>query len=379
MAKACREPTRVTWVVSTLRRSGPTHQLYSLLTHLDRERFEPSVLSLSPEPPESRRADFEQLGVHCQSLNLSRWQGTLLTRRQLKHHLEALRTDLVHSHGIRPDVLAARLGNRYPRLATVHNFPELDYRLTYGALKGSLMVRAHVAALRRLELCVGVSGAVARNLSERYGIRSTAAVTNGVEALPRARIAAQERARQREALGLPAKVIIFVAVGHLSPRKNPLFLIDQWKAQVPEKGTACLLLLGDGELRDACRQHAGGCSSIRILGRVPNVEDYLLASDYYVSPSVGEGLPMAALEALATGLPLLLSDIPPHREILDLEPRAGRLFRLHDAEDFGSQLTALLTQEREPMAAAGHRLARDELSAAHMAQRYQEHYEALLA
>ena len=59
---------------------------------------------------------------------------------------------------------------------------------------------------------------------------------------------------------------------------------------------------------------------------MPDVLPYLQAVDYFISASSDEGLPNSVLEALATGLPVLLSDIPSHREILERTHNSGVFF-----------------------------------------------------
>ena len=61
-----------------------------------------------------------------------------------------------------------------------------------------------------------------------------------------------------------------------------------------------------------------------LFGQQPDVHRYLSAADFFVFASRYEGLPLAVLEAMACGLPCLLSDIPPHREIAD-EGKAAML------------------------------------------------------
>src|SRR5690625_7535896 len=86
-------------------------------------------------------------------------------------------------------------------------------------------------------------------------------------------------------------------------------------------------MLGGGELQSACKALAGQTNNILIKGAVQNVAQYLQASDYFVSCSKAEGLPMAVIEALACGLPCLLSDISPHAEIFKLSDSPGSLYR----------------------------------------------------
>ena len=95
-----------------------------------------------------------------------------------------------------------------------------------------------------------------------------------------------------------------------------------------------MLVLGDGPLRGVCEDYAKDLQNVSFLGNRPNVWEYLRLADYFVSSSKAEGMPNAVLEALASGLPVLLSDIPSHQEILSLSPKAGRLFDLDDSTSF---------------------------------------------
>ena len=61
------------------------------------------------------------------------------------------------------------------------------------------------------------------------------------------------------------------------------------------------------------------------------VKDYLQAADIFISTAVSEGLPNTVLEALSSGLPCILSDIGPHREIIEKNVGAGKLFKLRDS------------------------------------------------
>lgn len=77
-----------------------------------------------------------------------------------------------------------------------------------------------------------------------------------------------------------------------------------------------LVILGKGPEAAMLRAMEPDTGKLVMPGQVENVADYLKASDVFISASLGEGLPNTVLEALACGLPPLLSDIPPHREIM---------------------------------------------------------------
>ena len=95
---------RILFLVSTLKRSGPINVLIGIIKHLDRNKFIPIVLTLSPESHDSLWDYFkDDLKVEVSSLNLSRLQGLFKSKKLLKRFLDNNSIDLIHSHGIRAD------------------------------------------------------------------------------------------------------------------------------------------------------------------------------------------------------------------------------------------------------------------------------------
>ncbi len=192
-------------------------------------------------------------------------------------------------------------------------------------------------------------------LAERFGVRATT-VANGVDARrfrpPRTEA---ERRRDRDAAGLDGRLAV-LTVGGIEPRKGSLTLIEAFarlRELVPERDPL-LLVAGGATLFDyrgelerfrARTDELGVGSHLRLLGSLPPGELQRLyrAADLFAFPSVKEGFGLAALEALAAGLPVVASDIDVFRSFLR-----------HDH-------TALLTPvgDSEALAAALARLARE--------------------
>lgn len=110
------------------------------------------------------------------------------------------------------------------------------------------------------------------------------------------------------------------AVGRMSPVKNHAFLIDAFEDLLRE-GEMKLLLCGDGECRadieDKIREKELQ-DSVILVGLTENVPDYLSSMDFFLFPSLYEGLGMAAVEAQISGLPSILSDgVPDDTAISD--------------------------------------------------------------
>lgn len=103
-------------------------------------------------------------------------------------------------------------------------------------------------------------------------------------------------------------------VGRLVIPKNHQFLIDIFISVLHKDANSCLLLVGDGELRNLLEkkcQQLGIQDAVMFLGSQSYVEKYYMAMDVFVFPSLWEGLGIAAVEAQAAGLSCVISDRVP--------------------------------------------------------------------
>ncbi len=323
----------IAFVVSTLARTGPTRQLLNIVAHVDLTRFRPVVVTLSPEPDDTLVEEFRAANVELHSLRLSRIGGLLHGKKKLAGLLKAISPQVIHTQGIRADAMVARMQRGPAHLATVRNFPQYDYPMSYGMVRGRVMCAVHTRSLRRAEAVAAVSNAAADNLRDVFSLVSVRAVPNGVDTdrfFPRS---LTEKAAIRRQLELPADAEIWVSTGHLTDRKNPLLLINVWKSMQMQRQNGILILIGDGDLYSSCVASASGLTSVRLPRRLQNVSDYLGAADFYISSSRAEGMPNAVLEAMASGLPAVLSNILPHREIAAVAGEAVQLFHMDDEAD----------------------------------------------
>jgi glycosyltransferase involved in cell wall biosynthesis len=98
---------------------------------------------------------------------------------------------------------------------------------------------------------------------------------------------------------------------------------------------------------------------VQFTGMVPRAAVYaqMAEADVYVSTSHGEGLPVAVLEAMACRCPVVLSDIPPHRELADGEA-AVVLAPVSDVARFADGIRALARMDAEGRTALGERCRR---------------------
>ncbi len=110
---------------------------------------------------------------------------------------------------------------------------------------------------------------------------------------------------------------MFITVGELIPRKNHLTAIDAFiKADIDN---AILMICGRGELENAMREHITSLNAqekVIMLGFRSDVSELLAASNYFVFPSLQEGLPLALMEAMSAGLPCIAANIRGNTDLL---------------------------------------------------------------
>jgi len=119
------------------------------------------------------------------------------------------------------------------------------------------------------------------------------------------------REKIRNKLSINDKQFIVGHVGRFVRQKNHKFLLEIFKEFLKKKPNAILLLIGVGTLMSEVQKQArilGIKDKIIFLGEKDNVNEYMQAMDVFVLPSLYEGLPIAGIEAQATGLKCVFSD-----------------------------------------------------------------------
>lgn len=193
----------------------------------------------------------------------------------------------------------------------------------------------------------------------------------------------QKKKQLRRAYGISEQTFLMVYVAELSRRKNQtrlLLALSRLRSAMPDFR---LLLVGDGVMEPQLRQAIGELKldrQVELLGYQHNTSDFLSMSDLGISVSRQEGLPLNVLEYQAQGLPVLLSDIRGHRDILH-RPEQGELFSLQKEGDLEKKLL-FLYKSRESLATPQLRELRRQLvepcSLEHLIPQYAKIYEKYL-
>ena len=265
---------------------------------------------------------------------------------RLRHARDAC---VVHGHRLYPMGLAAVLVARasgLPAVITAHG-SDLHTEAIRGPWRSRFWCRW---ALHRADRVVAVSRDlfdIARNLGvseERLRY-----VPNGVDVES---FESGDREAGRRALDLPATGRLIVSVGNLVAVKGHRVLIDAFRTVRERHQDVTLVIAGEGPLRSELEEQVrsfGLAEHVILFGRVAydRVPDLLAAADVVALPSIDEGMPLAALEALAAGRPLVSSAVGGTREIVE-QDRHGMLVPPGDAAALATALDAALSRTWDP-------------------------------
>ena len=230
---------------------------------------------------------------------------TVPETRQLRRLISAVEPDVVHLHSAKAG-LAGRLALRGSRPTPFqpHGWSWLAAR---GATAhGALAWERLAARWTHLLVCVG-EGEAAHARRRRVGSRHLV-VRNGVDLANFRPVDEQTRAAARNRLGIDRDVPLAVCLGRITRQKGQDVLLAAWPRVRSQCPAAWLCIVGDGEALPALRACAP--PGVRFMPPVTDPRCWYAAADVVVLPSRWEGLSLTLLEALASGCPVVVTDIP---------------------------------------------------------------------
>ena len=359
---------KILFIMPRCTKSGPIQVLENIIKHLEKEKFQLYLITINEENPNRSILKSFSKGMDWLYVPVSKLNALLGNTKKLKSVIEEINPDVIHTTGFVPDLIISRM---FPerQLTILHANLRMDYLYLSGKVNGAILATIHEQVLKK----IGTVVACSKSLSEIYSRRgySIPYIRNGVDCK---NINNGLLNLNRKDLNIPEHATIFVYAASFNKRKNHRFLLECFSRFDQEK---VLLLLGDGPTYENLKNEFSYCKNVIFRGRVENVRDYLRISDYFVSSSIQEGLPMGVIEAMFEGLPVLLSDIPQHREVWEVNPSIGQLFTLNDKNDFTKKIELIINCDRMRASLAYVETVLAYFNAEKMSKAYQEYYEKI--
>ncbi len=303
------------------------------------------------------------------------WRDAVALWRLLRIMLKE-RFDLVHTHGTKAGLLgrvAARIARVPVVLFTAHGWAFTDGRAGWKRWLLAWMERFAARWSTRI-VCVSAHD---RRLAEQFGVggqTKLVLIRNAIDPLGAPQLDADAFRRTLGVKGLP----VIVSVARLAIQKDPMTLLDA--ARRLAAGT--VVLVGDGPLRPAAeryvRDHGLG-DRVIFSGMRRDVASILAVSDIFVLASRYEGLPLAIIEAMMAGLPVVATRVGGVAELVE-DGVTGLIVPPRDGEALAGALRRLLADPelRHRMGMAGRERAFRDFAEDRMARETQKLYEELL-
>lgn len=247
-----------------------------------------------------------------------------------------LRPDVVIAHNTffttTPIAVALSRIMGIPTILTAHVASPQRLGLSGGLLAGAYDSTVGRLLARMAQRLVAVGPSVARHAQAVWGLKPEAieVIPNGVDPClfsPRA------------AARFAGPAVLFV--GRLLPAKGPEAFVRAAQMILPRMPAAEFWLAGDGPLRARLERTAGGDSRIRFLGERDDIPELMRAASILVRPSLMEGLPLAVLEAMASGMAVVATDIPGNNDLIE-HRRTGLLCSPGSIESLVEQISVAL-------------------------------------
>ena len=363
---------RLACVIPTLDQSGAERQLTLLAGGLPRDQYEPHVIALNRG---GRYADvLREQGIPVHVLG-KRFRFDPLTWLRLRSLLNTIRPHIVQSY-----LFAA---NSYVRLPGIR---PADSRIIVSercvdSWKSGWQKSLDRQLARRMDMMTANSQSVADFYRETIGVdeRRITVIPNGMPS-----VETGEGGRLHDELGLPKECRIVGFVGRLAPQKNLRDLV--WAFHLFKQaatGPVALVLIGDGPQRDSLSQFLtdlGTRDLVHFMGHREDAIELMKDFSVFCLPSAFEGMSNSLMEAMACGIPCVVSDIPPNKELVQHE-QTGLVFPVGQAPDLARSLLRCLDEEGSGrrLGQSARELIERDYSVASLIERHHHLYQQLLA
>lgn len=370
-------------VITGLSTGGAEMMLLKLLQHLDRERFSVSVISLTTKGEVG--AYIEALGIPVIALGMSRGVPNPLLLFKLTKHIRKFQPDIVHTWMYHADLL----GGLAARLAGVH-------RVIWGIRHSNLSKTENKrSTLMVVKVCAWLSHwlpykilscsnrATQVHIDVGYQAEKLSVIPNGFD-LSRFQPDLAAREAVRSELGLDANALLAGVVARFDPQKNHLGFIDAASRLHRALPQVHFVLAGkDVDSSNSALMQAistaGLGSFMHLLGRRDDIPRLMAAFDVLASPSHGEAFPNVLGEAMACGVPCVVTDAGDSAEIV---ADTGRVVAVGDMKGLADEMFSVLSlssADRAELGIKARTRVQDEYEIDHVAALYQAFYQHALA
>jgi len=270
------------------------------------------------------------------SFNVSRFFGLISFIRKNS-------IGIIHSHGKGAGLYSRLVKLFIPKVKVIHTFHGVHIQ-EYNLLTRKIYILLERLLNRLTHLIINVSFGeqkvcLENKIFDKIKSRVVYNAINSIES------PSMDKTEIRRKLSLPEEKFLIISVLRFSYQKNLPLLINIAE-QLNQNERFLFLIIGDGEQRESVEELiiSKKIFNIKLLGFKNNINEYLFASDIYLSTSLWEGMPFSLIEAAGCGLPIVATNVTGNDEVVS-DGENGYLFELNNP---GVAVKKILELENSP-------------------------------
>lgn len=309
---------KVLFVIVQMGMGGSEHLVWDLIRSLDRSRFSPYLAWFYGEKPLQQFVDLNIPLFHIPKIR----RLDLSTMRQVGKLIQEHQIDVVNAHhylSLIYSFYGCKLANRIGLIYTEHSLWEIKKISPKWQFVGRRV-------LPFADVSVGISAEVRAGLKSIFHLtdKQTCTIVNGVDCQLLAPPEDKKHCKQK--LGFSEENISIGMVANLKKNKNHIFLLKAFRQLLKEHPQLNLFFVGQGfegdlegseeEIQQYIAEHNLN-KNVSLLGARADVPDILKALDIFCLTSYQEGLPISLIEAMASGLPVVGTNVAGIKGVID--------------------------------------------------------------
>lgn len=368
--------TKILYFITGLKTGGAEMVLYNLIKGLNKDKFEPIVVSIIPIGEIGEK--IQSLGIKVLSLNARfRYNPLIILKLALIFH--KAKPKILHSHLFHADFLGRVIGKIYKVpviISTIHS--------TY--LGGFWANKLLQITNNLTDVVTVVSQKIGAEMINLKAVSSDKlrVIYNGIDLNVFFRQNEERKNKIRKDIGIQENEKVLISVGRLAKEKGYLYLIEAIKILKEEGFDIKLLIIGEGGERHKLERKIKELdleNNILLLGKKENIADYLSTFDVFILPSLWEGFSVVILEAMACELPIIATSVGGVPEIVQ-DGYSGFLVPTKDPLALAGKIDYvfhLSLEQRGALGRNGRRIVEKSFSLEKMIRNYEKLYEEFLS
>lgn len=307
-------------IIETLGRGGAENLLKYSLKNIDKNKFSVKVICLSK--PLNLKEELEGIGVPVFCLKLGNMHNFCYIIFKLYWLLIKEKPDAIHTHLFFANIygrIAGRIAGIKAVITTLHN-PDYSYEDNgKWSYKFRKLIDKYSGRICN-DYFVAVSSFVKKDFEKQLGFKNIKVLYNCIDGPVFKQVSLDIANRKKNELGFNEDNVIILNVGRLHPQKGQACLIEAFNLVYKNNNRLRLIIVGKGCLEDELKDKVRKLNlekEIAFLRDRKDISEILLFSDIFVFPSFYEGFGIALIEAMASGLPVIASNIDVLKELID--------------------------------------------------------------